>query len=197
MRLLFDLTNQNIPDISRLQYIPDFITREEEQTLISNIDAQPWLNDLKRRVQHYGYRYDYKARSVTSDAYLGELPEWIEPISKRLYDQKLFNKLPDQAILNEYQAGQGISAHIDCVPCFGDTIASLSLGSGAMMQFTHSQSVERQELYLQERSLIVLSGAARYEWTHAIPARKSDVFQGFKVERTRRLSLTFRTMNID
>lgn len=197
MNLLFDTEEETVPNIGGLIYIPDFITKGEERALIENIDAQPWLTDLKRRVKHYGYRYDYKARAVTNDAYLGQLPEWIAPVATRLYNQKLFHKMPDQAIVNEYDPGQGISAHVDCVPCFGDVIASLSLSSGATMQFTHQKPGDRKELYLQARSLIVLSSAARYEWTHAIPARKSDVVQGFRVERTRRVSLTFRTIIID
>ena len=57
--LLFDIEEKPAPDISGLQYIPDFIARDEESALIANIDEQPWLNDLKRRVQHYGYKYDY------------------------------------------------------------------------------------------------------------------------------------------
>lgn len=186
--LLFNIQEENAPDIPGLTYIPDFITRDEESALIGEIDAQPWLNDLKRRVQHYGYKYDYKARAVTNDAYLGPLPDWLMPVA-----QKLTFK-PDQAIVNEYQPGQGISAHVDCVPCFDDTIASLSLGSGATMQFTKGN--EKQEIYLEPRSLIILSGPARYEWQHAIPARKTDVVRGFKIERKRRLSLTFRTVKI-
>ena len=47
---------------------------------------------------------------------------------------------------------------------------------------------------MKERSLIILSDDARYEWQHAIPARKSDVVNGFKIARDRRLSLTFRTV---
>ncbi len=184
--LLFEIEEETIPDISRLAYIPDFITRDEENALIASIDKQPWLNDLKRRVQHYGYKYDYKARAVTDDAYLGPLPEWIDLVAQKLPFK------PDQAIVNEYLPGQGISAHVDCVPCFSDTIASLSLGSGAVMQFTNGQ--EKHDLYLEPRSLIILSGPVRYEWTHAIPARKSDVVDGFKIERIRRISLTFRTV---
>ena len=194
MNLLFDIEDQKAPDIEGLSYVPEFITVDEERALLEAIDQSPWLTDLKRRVQHYGYKYDYKARAVTNDAYLGELPEWIEPIGRRLHDQTIFQTSPDQAIVNEYEPGQGISAHVDCVPCFGGTIASLTLGSGAMMQFQNTHDGHKEGLYLQERSLIVLSGAARYEWTHAIPGRKSDVVNGFKVERSRRVSLTFRTM---
>ncbi len=184
--LLFDIQEETVPDIPGLTYIPDFITRDEESALIADIDVQSWLTDLKRRVQHYGYKYDYRARAVTNDAYLGPLPDWIQPVAQKLPFK------PDQAIVNEYQPGQGISAHVDCVPCFDDTIASLSLDSGAMMQFTNGN--EKQEIYMEPRSLVILSGPTRYEWRHAIPARKTDVVNGFKIERHRRISLTFRTV---
>ena len=184
--LLFNIPPEAVPDIPGLEYLPNFISVDEERALIKAIDGQPWLNDLKRRVQHYGYKYDYKARAVTPDSYLGPLPEWLEPVTRKLPFQ------PDQAIVNEYEPGQGISAHIDCVPCFGTMIASLSLGSGAVMQFTNCN--EKQEIYLEPRSLIVLSGEARFRWTHAIPARKSDIVNGLKFDRSRRLSLTFRTV---
>lgn len=187
--LLFDIPAPAAPDIPGLQYCPNFITAEEERALIEDIDQQPWLNDLKRRVQHYGYKYDYKARAVTDDAYLGPLPEWIDQVAQKLPFK------PNQAIVNEYLPGQGISAHVDCVPCFDDTIASLSLGSGAMMQFTNGN--EKQDLYLKPRSIIILSEEARYKWTHAIPARKSDVIDGFKLERGRRVSLTFRNVIVN
>ena len=192
--LLFEVKEIKTPSIDGLSYIPDFINRDEEQTLIAMIDQQSWLTDLKRRVQHYGYKYDYKARTVTHDAYIGALPNWVVPIAKRLQEQNIFKTIPDQAIVNEYEPGQGISAHVDCVPCFGDVIASLTLGSGATMQFQNTKDKHREELYLQERSLVVLSSVARYEWTHAIPARKSDNIDGFKTTRNRRLSLTFRTI---
>lgn len=62
------------------------------------------------------------------------------------------------------------------------------------MQFTNPKTDEKQEMFLKEHSLVILAGHARYEWQHAIPARKTDVVNGFKIERKRRLSLTFRTV---
>lgn len=186
--LLFDISDTTVPDIQGLQYIPDCITQVEEQALISKIDDQPWLNDLKRRVQHYGYKYDYKARSVRPDSYLGSLPNWLKSITDKLPFR------PNQAIVNEYLPGQGISAHIDCEPCFDSTIASLSLGSPVIMQFTHPKTKQNEEIYLKPRSLIILSGEARYEWQHAIPARKSDTVGGFKIQRNRRISITYRNV---
>ena len=184
--LLFDILPPAAPNIPGLQYLPNFITSNEERALIEVIDRQQWLHDLKRRVQHYGYKYDYKARAVTAASYLGPLPDWLMPVTQKLPFK------PDQVIVNEYLPGQGISAHVDCVPCFSDTVASLSLASGAVMQFSNRQ--ERHDLYLEPRSLIILSGPARYDWTHAIPARKSDMVDGFKIERGRRVSLTFRSV---
>lgn len=190
--LLFDIKSDPVPEISGLSYLPGFITAAEEQALITQIDQKPWLNELKRRVQHYGYRYDYKARAVTEDSYLGPLPEWLQSLASRLVEESIFEKTPDQVIVNEYLPGQGIAAHTDCIPCFGATIASLSLGSGCVMQF--SQNNDKEGLFLEERSLLTLSESARYHWKHAIPARKTDSVDSFKVERKRRVSLTFRTM---
>lgn len=178
-------------------YISGFITPDEEKPLISSIYAQPWLNDLRRRLQHYGDKYDYKARTISNDAYLGPLPGWRSSISNKLHDDHIFPSAPDQAIVNEYLPGQGISAHIDCVPCFADTIASLSLGSSCIMELANPKTGEKKSIVLEDRSLIVLSGPARYEWQHAIPARKSDIINGVKTERTRRVSLTFRNVTLN
>lgn len=194
MNLLFDIEPQDAPCVEGLAYIPAFITQDEERALIEAIDKNPWITDLKRRVQHYGYKYDYRARAVTHDSYVGPLPDWIFSVAARLCERGIFKTVPDQAIVNEYMPGQGISAHVDCVPCFDDTIVSLTLKSGASMQFQNPLTEQKEELYLQERSLIALSGAARYKWTHSIPARKSDRVSGFKIERQRRVSLTFRTV---
>lgn len=182
------------PNITGLRYLPDFINAETEATLIATIEQQPWLHDLKRRVQHYGWRYDYKARGITQDLRIGVLPDWLTGLCECLYAKGIFSHAPDQVIINEYQPGQGISAHVDCVPCFGDTIASLSLGSVCVMDFTHASTNEKQSQLLEPRSLLVLSGDARYHWQHAISARKSDKWCRQTIPRARRISLTFRTV---
>lgn len=178
--------------IPGLSYLPDFIDEQTEAALIRTIDAQPWITELKRRVQHYGWRYDYKARAVTPESYLGSLPKWLLPYCDRLHNEGLFPQLPDQVIINEYQPGQGIAPHIDCVPCFAETIASLSLDSTCVMDFTHAKTQEAIPILLEPRSLTVLSGDARYRWQHAIPHRKTDRHNGQIFPRGRRLSLTFR-----
>lgn len=176
--------------IAGLSYRPNYISKEEEAFLLVQIDAQNWLLDLKRRVQHYGYKYDYRARRIDVSMKIGKIPNWLENIAKRLYTEGVFEDMPDQVIINEYEAGQGISAHIDCEPCFGDTIVSLSLNSTAIMEFEKGN--EKIPVLLEPRSVVILKGESRYEWTHTIPARQKDVYDSMTFFRKRRISLTFR-----
>ena len=175
--------------IKGLLYIPDYITATKETQLIKTINKQRWDNSLKRRVQHYGYRYDYKARNVTPGMYIGKLPNWLNKIAIQLNEDGLCESVLDQVIINEYQPRQGISAHIDCEKCFGPRIFSMSLGSQAVMDFTQ-EGKTKKEILLARRSLVMMYGEARSEWKHSIPARLKD--NG--MERGVRISLTFRTV---
>lgn len=183
----------SINDIEGLLYIEKFISLEEHNKLWVAINKEEWRSDLKRRVQHYGYIYDYQSRNIKQDMYLGPLPDWCLPYAERLVEQKLFKDLPDQVIVNEYVPGQGIADHIDCLPCFTDTIISLSLGSQCIMNITNDLDKNKKlELLLQPRSLVVLTNKSRYEWTHGIKPKKYDIINGVNVPRTLRISLTFR-----
>lgn len=181
----------DVAEVPGLRLAPAFLSEAEEVALLQAVDAAPWLSELRRRVQHHGYRYAYKARRVDATMQLGPLPEWTTPLTERLVRSVWFPCAPDQVIVNEYLPGQGISAHVDCVPCFGPVIASLTLGSGAVMVLTEPATGARAEVWLAPRSLLVLSGPARSSWRHAIPARRSDPGRG---PRGRQVSLTFRTV---
>jgi alkylated DNA repair dioxygenase AlkB len=84
MLSLFALPEENKPEVDRvtsptllphdIMYFDGFLSSEEEISVTNRLDAGEWSTELKRRVQHFGYRYDYKARAVTPDAYLGPLP---------------------------------------------------------------------------------------------------------------------------
>ncbi len=180
-----------------LQYVPDFLDQEMHDQLLRDVDAQPWLGDLKRRVQHYGYKYDYTARRIDHSMRIGPLPEWAQRIAAQLVERGLMPEMPDQLIVNEYLPGQGIAPHVDCVPCFTGTIISLSLGSACVMNFVNKQTKESIALLLEPRSLVVLKDDARYAWTHGIASRKTDEYQSRVIQRRRRVSLTFRKVILD
>lgn len=180
--------------INGLTYLTDFITKEEHDFLWQHVNSEQWLGDLKRRVQHYGYKYDYKARFIDYSMKIGDLPFWVTAIVLKLKNENYIPELSDQLIINEYVPGQGIASHIDCEPCFGDTIVSLSLGSACVMEFMNKVSKEKIEILLEPRSLVILKSEARYDWTHGIRAKKTDNFKGVKINRKTRISLTFRNV---
>jgi alkylated DNA repair dioxygenase AlkB len=179
-------------DVPGLTYLPNFLTGEEQAELLWEIDARPWLTELRRRVQHYGYKYDYKARSVDTSMRIGPLPEWALGVVRKLRDRGLISEEPDQVIVNEYEPGQGIAAHVDCPPCFTETIVSVSLGSPCVMDYKHKSTRRVVPVLVEPGSLIVMRGEARYDWTHGIAPRKADVSRGRQIVRGRRVSLTLR-----
>ena len=186
----------DVQSISGLYYFPGFLNDDEQAEAVKHIDANPWLYDLQRRVQHYGWRYDYKARTITSDMYLGPLPDWITRIAKRLCDEtKLFDRIPEQVIVNEYEPGQGIALHADR-DCFGDAVATISLCDDWEMKFRQVKGTADKDktILLQRGSALILTGESRFLWMHGIDKRKSERDEHSQRERHRRVSVTFRTV---
>ena len=147
---------------------------------------------LRRRVQHYGYRYDYRGASHPEPA--APFPRWAEVMADRLRGH-FRGALPVQCIVNEYRPRQGIGMHADHAD-FGPIVASLSLATDWPMRF-RPRSVRPyargglpsdEVAVLPRRSVLVLAGAARSAWMHGIdPADTAG-------EAATRLSATFRTL---
>jgi alkylated DNA repair dioxygenase AlkB len=186
-----------------LLYLRNFLQPDEERELLRQVDAAPWRTDLVRRVQHYGWRYNYKERKVCADDFIGPLPTWLAGVARRLVASGVVSRetVLDQAIVNEYLPGQGIAAHVDQPYMFGDEIVMVSLGSATTMAFnpTHSAGTpESQHVRLEPRSVARVRGDARYKWKHGIAARHTDPAEPGKgarrIPRERRVSLTFRSV---
>jgi alkylated DNA repair dioxygenase AlkB len=179
-----------------LHYLACWLDPDGQRTLLAEIDASPWSTELRRRVQHYGHKYDYGRRAVSA----GEagsatpVPAWAGVLGDRLHSDGYTDRVADQVIVNEYQPGQGISAHVDCVPCFGPAVAAVSLGSACAMEFTSPDRADRVEVRLEPGSLCVMTGPARHTWRHAIAPRKTDPTPFGRAARGRRVSVTFRTV---
>ena len=184
-----------------LEYHDEFLTASEEAALLKPIDASEWLTDLSRRVLHFGYKYDYSNRRLDETARIGPLPEWLVQLTHKIREaasegvqQLLDPRQPfEQAIINEYQPGQGIAPHIDR-DCFGPVVATLSLGSAINMDFCCGATGDEHVLRLEPRSLVLMHGDARSTWRHGIAKRHSDEWNEQKIKRQRRVSITFRTI---
>lgn len=175
--------------IAGLCYLPEYLDQRIHDDLIVAADRERWLMWDDHRVQAYGYGYD-RAKAVAF--HLGELPPWATDLAQRLWHDGLLPDVPDQLVVNDYSPGTGIFPHIDQA-VFGNAIASVSLGSSCVMAFSKEDSAT-EELFLEPRSVVVLSGEVRWNWKHSIPARIFDTVEGRERRRERRLSLTFRVM---
>ena len=171
--------------------VPEFVTPAEEERILLRIAEAPWLSELSRRVQHYGYRYDYRGGGSGEPA--PAFPRWAACMADRMRAH-FGGAVPDQCIVNEYRPGQGIGMHADHRD-FGPVVASLSLACAWPMRFRprSGQAYAAGGLpgdevaVLPRRSLLVLAGEARHRWMHGIDRRDSAS------EAETRISATFRT----
>jgi alkylated DNA repair dioxygenase AlkB len=173
-------------DLPGLDLMLDFVSRDEESFLIDCADRGAWSNHWKRRTQYYGHRYGSEGGEGRR-----EIPAWAVSIRERLVERGVFPELPPQMGINEYLPGQGIAPHVDYLE---GTVVSLSLGSGCVMDFKDQAEPRKCSLYLPPRSIVMLNGLARYQWTHGIAPRLRDNVEGRSLARQRRISLTFRSV---
>lgn len=94
--------------------------------------------------------------------------------------------------VNEYPPGVGLSPHIDTHSAFEGLIFVISLEGPCIMEFRRyfdglwnptgfdmgvenpvgCSQLARKAVYLPPRSMLLLSGEARYAWQHYIPHHK-------------------------
>jgi len=196
--------------------LEDFVTEDEEAHLLAGVQGDlplgewgeraQWARILSRRVQHYGFPFNYHTLLLDYAAETPPVPQFCQDLLSRLeaYPTHIvtIRDMPiTQMTVNEYEPGQGIAGHVDSKACFGPIIFILSCCAGITM--TLQKRVEptqdcplpcgtKKHLWLGRRSLLVLQGAARNEWSHAIATRVRDQVNGVIVERGTRLSFTFR-----
>ena len=86
--------------------------------------------------------------------------------------------------------------HIDR-QCFGDTVATVSLGDTWQMDFRPlgAERSATEHMALAPGSALILAGDARHRWLHGIAKRRRERLEhGGWRPRKRRVSVTFRTV---
>ena len=190
---------KQISKVSGLYYTANLITNSDD--LIKKLDKNNWssltASANSRKVQHYGYLYDYVSKKINIPTtplpyFLTELAGELTDICKQLNlidDDYVFN----QCIVNNYESGQGISRHTD-VKGYGKVIGCFTIGSGSTMKFVHPTTQVEYEKYVEPNSLYIMSGDARLIWTHEMLSSKFDIVNKIKIPRSRRISITFRNV---
>ena len=212
------LTQQSVTigaeaEVPGLIVVKDWISESEEAEILALLNESEWEKKISRRVQHYGARFSYITRKVATgklspdtaeakqkeakeeeeDAALEDavLPQWLQQQADRIAKEVGTHSF-DQCTVNEYTPGKGIASHIDTHSAFEDAIASVSLGSGAVMDFSDHRSDRTVSVWMPRRCLLVMTGESRLAWAHRIKFRATDVVDGKRYKRGTRISLTFR-----
>ncbi|VVC35353.1 Zinc finger, DPH-type,DnaJ domain,ALKBH8, RNA recognition motif,Oxoglutarate/iron-dependent [Cinara cedri] len=176
-----------------LEIIDNFIEENEENFLLLYF-KEHWSESSTmkhRQVKHYGYEFDYDNNGVRYDT-CDPIPKEFNLILNAI--QSRLKWCPNQITVNKYLPGQGIPSHTDTRGVFDDYIVSLSLGSDIVMEFRKDNY--HNSVLLKSKSLLVMSGESRFNWTHGITPRKFDVINTVNgpdvLCRGTRISVTFR-----
>ncbi|KAF1919164.1 hypothetical protein BDU57DRAFT_468921 [Ampelomyces quisqualis] len=168
-------------------YIPNFISLEEEASILQKIPSQRWTQLTHRRLQAH------PSTLTTNNTLLASpLPIYLtNPIIHRFQDLGIFDQTPhhqpNHVLINEYKPGEGIMPHEDgCA--YAPVVATVSLGGALCLDIsskpTSASDQARAGLgkrhavptrILQEpRSLLITAGAAYGELLHGVAAVEVD-----------------------
>lgn len=101
------ITNRGVPDPSSAPL----------QELLAALDEGPWESLARRRVKHYGFEFRYLTRDVDPGAPIEPIPPSVDALLAGLRAAGATDRL-DQLTVNEYEAGVGLSPHIDTHSAF-------------------------------------------------------------------------------
>lgn len=194
------------PDV---YYIPEFISKEEEEALLSEIDLAPkpkWEVLLNRRLMNYGGVVGKKSLFAVDD-----FPPLLRSLMSRV--SEFLCRPLNHALVNEYLPGQGIMAHTDG-PAFLPVITTVTLGGHTVLDLydpidanTGSSPTERRRggMLLERRSLVVITQSVYHNMLHGISEKTEDTVddsiwngegrRGEVISRDRRVSLTLRIVD--
>jgi len=177
--------------IDGLVYQPGFLDMDEERRLIEVIQSMPLQAAAykqyvaRRRVASFGGSYDFDANRLLPGQ---PLDERLHPLRDRV--AQWLNTAPENlvhALVAEYAPGTPLGWHRD-VPDF-ETVVGVSLGSPATLRFRPYPDLPSArrvfQLVAAPRSIYRLTGAARWDWQHAVSPTRSL-----------RWSVTFRTKRV-
>jgi alkylated DNA repair dioxygenase AlkB len=170
--LFSDVQSSSIP--VGFRYSAGFIDVDEESALVAdirNLEFAPYeFRGVKarRRVASFGLRHGYQTRGMEQAA---AIPTFLKGL--RAKAAAYAGVAPDafrQVLVSEYTPGTPIGWHKDRALYEG--IVGVSLFSAAMFRFRRAtdRGWIRHTQLLEPRSIYLLSGAARNQWQHSIPA---------------------------
>ncbi|KAF2637160.1 alkB, alkylation repair protein 6 [Massarina eburnea CBS 473.64] len=116
-------------------YVADFISVEEEASILQKIPAQRWTHLTHRRLQAHP-----STLTKNNTLLAAPLPQWLtSPMLSRFEKLGLFrdtpHREPNHVLINEYGSGEGIMAHEDG-GAYARVVATVSLGGSVCLDVT-------------------------------------------------------------
>jgi alkylated DNA repair dioxygenase AlkB len=169
-------------------YVGELISHAQEQRLVHHfqeLEFKPFeFHGFlgKRRIVSFGWRYDFSGGGLQKT---NDIPRFLEPLRRQAAGfAKLKASDLQHVLVTEYQPGAAIGWHKDR-SVFGEVVG-ISLLSTCTFRLRRKIGTkwERAAIVAAPRSAYLLSGPARTEWEHSIPAvpelRYSITFRNFK-----------------
>ncbi|XP_015917252.1 alpha-ketoglutarate-dependent dioxygenase alkB homolog 7, mitochondrial [Parasteatoda tepidariorum] len=166
----------------------NFLTEDEEIELMNEIDPI-----FKRR----RYQFDHWDGAIEGYRETEKL-EWNEKNSFVLQRVRELAFPSDTVPMKQIHildlAKNGyIKPHVDSIKFCGDTIVGLSLLSSSVMRLVSEKNKNMVvDCLLPRRSLYVMKGSVRYDFTHEILGEKCSYFKGKLIAKDRRVSVICR-----
>ena len=168
--LLKDLTEE-------IPWVQNKIRFYGKESLVPRLES--WHGDKGMSYTYSGIKMDAKPWTKN----LLKIKESIEPIAKTTFNSVL---------INYYRDGKDrVAWHSDDEKELGKNpvIASVSLGAERKFKLRHKKYKENQlqhEVFLQNGSLLLMSGSTQHHWLHEIPRTAKPIGP--------RINLTFRVI---
>ncbi len=155
-----------------LTYRENWLSAEEQATLVAELDRLPWRRSAGRRTQVHTLR----SRNC---------PQGVAELARQVARAGVVNSDPTRVEVVEYQPGEGETRGGPA----GASWAALSLGSPCVMICEHPGRRLAVPVLLSPGGLLTHRVGAASAWQISVPGRKIDQFEGRRFSRGRRLAL--------
>ncbi|XP_043602781.1 alpha-ketoglutarate-dependent dioxygenase alkB homolog 7, mitochondrial isoform X1 [Bombus pyrosoma] len=171
-----------------MQVLPNFITVEEEKSLMEEIDS--YVRRLKYEQSHWDDAI-HNYRETEKGKWNDENAKVINRIREKAFSKDM-SQISLIHVLDLAPEGW-IKPHVDSIRFCGEIITGLSLLTDSVMRLKMVDNVTLyKDFLLPRRSLYIMSGVARYNYNHEILKNEESFFKGQHILKGRRISVICR-----
>ena len=156
--------------MSDIEIRPDFVTEEEEKTIVDLVMSQFNNKNSSRQSLQFGNFHPCSDGIVNHNV----MPEIFDTLRHRLIDAGILDKLPDSVSVNIYPPKSTILPHVDNKRDCGNVIPVIGLLADCPLIFRSMKNgaIDETSSALKEtytsvrRGVFIMKGEKRHEWTH-------------------------------